>query len=652
MPKRSVAQQLQAVVGALPQGEVREGQLQMAEVIASTLAAGTHVAVTAGTGTGKSFGYLVPAIMSQRRVLVATATKALQDQLANKDLGLVAQGLKPQQEVRWAVLKGRSNYLCRQRIAEMRSGAQGSLEDLLPTEREGLASQPGSVGEQVARLVEWSSATKTGDRAELDFEPQPRAWSAVSVGSDECPGMHRCPEGADCFTELARAKAALADVVVVNLHLLGAHLRSGGAVLPEFEALVVDEAHELEDVLASSLGIEVSPGRLRALAAMARSVLPGSADAVEGVMAAAIRVEESLLPLRDKRLPVGLGSVAEAARLAVNRLVALERQLRAAGQDGDGATAAADKPPRDGTSEQGQGALRSLLAVERCREELDSLLIAGAEEVVWVTGGDRPALRSAPLDVSSVVRAQLFEHVPVVMTSATLPPGLPQRLGAPPEDVTELDVGSPFDYKSNALLYCATDIGDRRREGAEAAIHEEMEQLVRAAGGRTLGLFTSYRAMTAAADALRDRIEWPIHTQGDLPKPALLQAFATEEAACLFATMGFWQGVDVPGPTLSLVVIDRLPFPRPDDPLMSARRDAAGGQGFRAVDLPRAATLLAQGAGRLIRTADDRGVVAVLDSRLAIASYAGYLLKALPPMRRTRDRQVAVQFLRDLHAGQ
>jgi ATP-dependent DNA helicase DinG len=223
-------------------------------------------------------------------------------------------------------------------------------------------------------------------------------------------------------------------------------------------------------------------------------------------------------------------------------------------------------------------------------------------------------------------------------------------LGAPADTVTELDVGSPFDYAGHGLLYCATRLPDRRRPAAEPAIHDELEALVQAAGGRTLGLFTSYRAMQAATEALRPRIPWPVHMQGDLPKPALLQAFISEEAACLFATMGFWQGVDVPGATLSLVVIDRLPFPRPDEPLMAARREAAGAMGFRLVDLPRAATLLAQGAGRLIRTETDRGVVAVLDPRLATASYSSYFVKALPPMRRTRERTEAVAFLKAMHA--
>ena len=657
MPESSIAELLGKVVALLPAGEVRDGQRKMAETVAQALAAGKHVAVTAGTGTGKSFAYLVPAVASGKRVVIATATKALQDQLALNDLPRVAEGLKLGHKWRWAVLKGRSNYVCRQRLAEMDEfGHQETLEE------SGLAKpRAGSLGEQVVRLVEWSERSPSGDRSELDFEPQPRAWAAVSVSADECPGAHRCPSGSDCFAELARAKAAQADVVVVNLHLLGADLRSGGSVLPEHDALIIDEAHELEDVLAASLGVDVSPGRLRAIATSARAALPASSErrsgpasgrgptssqpaTVEDVMGAAIRLEEALTRYKDQRLPAGLGDdVGEAAKLAVARLARLESELR---------KAATPDPAKPGDSEPAQRALRSLLAVERCREELESCLTADGDEVVWVAGGERPSLRSAPLDVSRILSAQVFETMPTVLTSATLPPGVAVRLGAPAADVTEIDVGSPFDYQRNALLYCAARLPDRRRPGAEAAIHVELDELIRAAGGRTLALFTSYRAMTAAAEALRPSIPWPIHVQGDLPKPALLQAFSDEHSACLFATMGFCRGVDVPGPTLSLVVIDRLPFPRPDDPLMSARRDAAGAMGFRAVDLPRAATLLAQGAGRLVRTATDRGVVAVLDSRLATASYSGYLVKALPPMRRTKSRAEAVEFLRAIHEAE
>jgi ATP-dependent DNA helicase DinG len=654
----------------------------MAEAVAECLASGTgsprHLAVTAGTGTGKSFAYLVPAVTSGTCVVVATATKALQDQLANKDLPLVAANVKAGRPIRWAVLKGRSNYVCRQRLVEMeQAGQQASLDGVGPDRLHG------SLGDEVARLVAWSEATVSGDRAELDFEPRPAAWSAVSVGADECPGAHRCPSGADCFTEAARARASVADVVVVNLHLLGADLRSGGAVLPEHGALVVDEAHELEDVLAACLGVDVSAGRLRGIAVGARAALEaadaggagraasrrarsaggGPGEAAEAVLAVATRFEQALATAKDQRLPPGLGEeVGDAVALTVSRLVQLERELRAVSSPAASSAAAAGAGEQNGSPGDGaQRALRALLGVERCREELESCLLAGTEsdsehphpiteEVVWVSGGDRQSLRSAPLDVSALLAVRVFNEMPVVLTSATLPPGLAQRLGAPPASVTELDVGSPFDYANNGLVYCATRLPDRRRPDAEAAIHDELEALVQAAGGRTLGLFTSYRAMQAATEALRPRIPWPVHMQGDLPKAALLRAFSTEEAACLFATMGFWQGVDVPGATLSLVVIDRLPFPRPDEPLMAARREAAGAMGFRLVDLPRAATLLAQGAGRLIRTETDRGVVAVLDPRLATASYSGYLVKALPPMRRTKQRQEAIDFLQAMRA--
>ncbi len=678
----TVTDQLARVVAELPGGQVRPGQQAMAEAVAQCLSAlkpeqdapgavqrvdPCHVAVAAvaaGTGTGKSFAYLVPAVLSRKCVVVATATKALQDQLATKDLPLLARAMKLGRPLRWAVLKGRGNYVCRQRLAEIeQAGRQAHLEGLDETGARGGARA--SLADEVARLVRWSQKTESGDRAELDFEPHRTAWSAVSVGSDECPGAHRCPSGSDCFAERARTKAEEADVVVVNLHLLGADLRSGGAVLPPHGALIVDEAHQLEDVVAECVGADVSPGRIRRLASAARQALdvaggagsnaprraargtvPDQPDSpagpVEALLKAAARFEAVLATSPDRRLPPGLGDdIGGAVALVVSCLAQLERELRRS-------SSSADPPGSSASVDASQRALRALLAVERCREELESCVSAGRssfDEVVWVTGGEHQSLRSAPLDVSSLLSRQLFAEMPVVLTSATLAPGLARRLGASPDRVTELDVGSPFDYANHGLLYCAVQLPDRRQAGWEDAVHDELEALIVAAGGRTLALFTSYRAMEAAAAELKDRVPWPVHVQGDLPKPALLRAFSSEDSACLFATMGFWQGVDVPGPTLSLVVIDRLPFPRPDEPLLAARREAAGAMGFRVVDLPRAATLLAQGAGRLIRTETDRGVVAVLDRRLATAGYSGYFVKALPPMRRTRDRAEALAFL-------
>jgi ATP-dependent DNA helicase DinG len=684
----SVAELLRRVVATLPAGEVREGQVEMAEAVAKVLASGGHVAVAAGTGTGKSLAYLVPAVSSHKRVVVATATKALQDQLANKDLPLIARGLG--QPVKWAVLKGRSNYLCRQRLYELeRLGEQQQLDapfaealdvpldveafgaDLSEAGRGARQSSSAravaarQIGEEVRRLAAWAGSTASGDRAELEFEPSIPAWSSVSVTADECPGARRCPSASECFAESARARAAAADIVVVNLHLLGADLRCGGEVLPEHDALVVDEAHELEDVLAASLGVDVSPGRLRALASSARGALTAAgrraqrgddtapARAVESVLGVAARFEELLAEGEDRRLPPGLGGeIGEQVTLMVDRLERLGVELRRAsdasggpggvgGQGGAGAALGGDAAQR---------CLRALLGVDRCREELAACISAGGDEVVWVTGGIRPAMHSAPLDVSETMSAQVFSAMPVVLTSATLPRGLAVRMGAPSDSTAELDVGSPFAYKAHGLLYCAASLPDRRRPEAEPAIHDEIEALVLAAGGRTLALFTSRRAMTLAAEVLAGRLPWPVLVQGELPKAALLEALSSQSAACLFATMSFWQGVDVPGPALTLVIIDRIPFPRPDDPLMAARREAAGRAGFQQVDLPRAATLLAQGAGRLIRTATDRGVVAVLDPRLAKASYGPTLVKALPPMRRTRDRAEAEAFLRGIHA--
>lgn len=639
-----MAASLARVVAELPSGEVRTGQLEMAEAVAAAIGSGgpsgiSHLSVAAGTGTGKSLAYLVPSVLSGKRVVVATATKALQDQLAHKDLPLVAAGLKTR--FSWAVLKGRSNYLCRQRLVEMERFGEQAKIDLAGGG--GPAERGGAIGEEVARLVAWAEETASGDRAELDFEPQAAAWASVSVSAEECPGAQRCPSGGECFAERARRLAEQAAVVVVNHHLLGADLRSEGAVLPEHDALVADEAHELEDTLAASLGVELGAGRVRGVAAAARASLgsSGAGRAVDDVLEAATRFDLVLREAAEVRLPAGLGGeLAPVARLLASRLSRLESQLRQAGGTAGPA------------SEPAQRALRSLLAVERCRVELESCLSAGDETVAWVAGGERRSLRAVPLDVRRQLFELVFSRLPVVLTSATLPPGLAVRLGAEASKVREIDVGSPFDFQRNGLIYCAARLPDRRRPGAEAALHDELEALVLAAGGRTLALFTSYRSLKAAADALRPRVPWPVHVQGDLPKRALVAAFAGEEESCLFATMGFWQGLDVPGATLSLVVIDKIPFPRPDHPLFAARREAAGAQGFRLVDLPRAATLLTQGAGRLIRTAEDRGVVAVLDPRLATASYSGYLVKALPKMRRTKDREVALAFLTSLTAGQ
>jgi ATP-dependent DNA helicase DinG len=602
---------LERVTAALPDAEERPGQHQMAKAVAGGIVAGRHVIVQAGTGTGKSLAYLVPAILSGRRVVVSTATKALQDQLAGKDLPFLTEHLG--QPFEFAVLKGRSNYLCRQRAREVSDGDdQLTIDDL--------ADDVGTLGKEIVRLVEWGRTSETGDRADLPFEPRPKAWSAVSVSAMECPGAIKCPSGDECFAEAARVRAEGAEVVVVNTHLYGAHLASGGHVLPEHDVVVFDEAHELEDIAASSLGIEIGSGRMRALARGARRLISEQAvaDDVEG---AGDLFDAALERAGDRRLPHGLtDELGMALELVSQRVANVTSALRKAETE-DAAKA------------------RWLQAAGHLYGDIAFLQAAGEDDVIWVDGpSHNRVLKMAPVDVSEKLATALWSGVSSVLTSATIPPRLGIRLGLPPAEVDELDVGSPFDFKTNALLYCARHLPDPRQPAYEAAMHDELEALIKAAGGRTLALFTSWRAMRAAHEALEERLPFTLLTQSDLPKPLLVAAFTDDETSCLFATMGFWQGVDVPGPSLSMVVIDKIPFPRPDEPLVQARRDKAGAAAFRLVDLPRAATLLAQGAGRLIRTATDRGVVAVLDPRLSRANYAFELVRALPPMTRTRDR--------------
>jgi ATP-dependent DNA helicase DinG len=656
---------LRRAAGALPGGgESRTGQVEMAAAVARAIESGRSLVVQAGTGTGKSLAYLVPAVLAGVPVVVATATKALQDQLATKDLPLLADTVEG--GFSFAVLKGRSNYLCLQRVAEM--GGAGQVLELLPASADPPdADDPlrprseedpgtGTIAEQVTRLVRWSRSTATGDRAELDFEPHFRAWAAVSTTARECPGPFRCPSGHECFAEEARARAAAADVVVVNTHLYGAHLASGGAVLPPHAVVVLDEAHAVEEVMTDSLGVEIGPGRFRALAAAARPLLhgagPGTSDAADPVAELATLFAHALEPFAGRRVPAGAitggapdgepaghegPSLAEVVTLALGRLTTLSEALRAAERADDEA--------------QGTRHDRVLLAAGHLAADLTRLIELGDDEVAWVeAGAGSPSLRVSPIDVGPILSERLWESVTGVLTSATLPVGIAARLGLPESETDLLDVGSPFDYKRHALLYVAQSLPDRRRPESEPALHAELELLIEAAGGRTLALFTSWRAMRAAAEAVASRLPFPILTQSDLPKPALIEAFREQEEACLFATLGFFQGVDLPGRTLSLVTIDRIPFPRPDDPVLEARRERAGWEAFSLVDLPRAGTLLAQGAGRLIRSAADRGVVAVLDSRLATARYRATLLARVPPMRRTVDRDEVTAFLRAIAA--
>jgi len=618
-------------------GDHRPGQEEMALAVAAALHDRHHLIVQAGTGTGKSLGYLVPALLSGSRVVVATATKALQDQLATRDLPMLQEHLGVPFE--FAVLKGRSNYLCLQRAREVAGGGDqldlSGASDAPGTD----GAELGSFGREVRRLIEWAAqatGTGTGDRADLDFEPRPRAWAMVSVAATECPGAAKCPSGDICFAEAARRRAAHADVVVVNTHLYATHLAAGGALLPPHDVVIFDEAHELEDVASASLGLELGGGRFHALARTARPLID-AANVLDALDDSGTALAAAFEPLRGQRLGRPLDAeLQRVVALARERISRLTAQLRTS--DGDQA--------RKARAQQAAGHLAG---------DLDQILALPESQVAWVEGpAHAPLLKVAPIDIGPLLRTLLWEgeDAPTaVLTSATIPPRLAQRVGLPPDSWEDLDVGSPFDYPNQALLYCALHLPDPRTPAYEPAMHAELEALIKAAGGRTMALFTSWRAMEAAAAALEPRLPWEVLTQSDLPKPALVSRFSEDEHSCLFATLGFWQGVDIPGPTLSLVTIDRIPFPRPDEPLLQARRERLGRDAFSMIDLPRAATLLAQGAGRLIRGPSDRGVVAVLDPRLASARYRWDLVRALPPMRRTRHRAEVVEWLAPLHTG-
>jgi ATP-dependent DNA helicase DinG len=624
----SILDLLDGVTEAIPGAERRTGQREMAERIGLAIRRGSPLVVRAGTGTGKTLAYLVPAIESGRTTIVVTATKALQDQLAHKDLPFLELHLEPLlgRPFSWAVLKGRSNYICMQRLDEIAATKAG---DRVQLSLEGLDD---SGRAEVDRLVAWTTETITGDLTELDWAPSDRTVSAVTVDSDECPGASRCPRGTSCFAEAARGRAQTADVIVVNAHLYGLDVGADGAILGDHEVVIFDEAHVIEDVMSDTVGVELTSGRLNRVATVVRRIvvdpdldaeLSGLGDDLAEILA---RYPGEQVPTP---LPTDLNEVIASIRDTNSRALDLVGKLKIDDEDAK------------------QRRLRAQVALGRVVDTTDRFLSPGAQDVTFVSGAPGSLrLELAPLDVGPTLADGIWSKRTAVLTSATVPRNLAERIGLEGADL--VDVGSPFDYEEQALLYCAMHLPPPNDPAFRSGVHDELTQLMTAAGGRTLALFTSWSAMDEAAAALRERVPFRILTQRDMPKPALLHTFATDEDTCLFATAGLFQGVDVPGRTLSLVVIDRIPFPRPDDPLLTARRDLLGPRAFAEIDLPRAATMLAQASGRLIRTDTDRGVVAVMDRRLGAARYRWEIIAALPPMRRTRDRAEAIDLLRSI----
>ncbi|WP_267243763.1 ATP-dependent DNA helicase [Streptomyces sp. PR69] len=637
MTKPSLSELLHAAVTAVG-GTERPGQAAMADAVAEAIDDGSHLLVQAGTGTGKSLGYLVPALAHGEKVVVATATLALQRQLVERDLPRTVDALHPLLRRRpdFAMLKGRSNYLCLHRLHE------GAPQD----EEEGLfdvfesAAPTSRLGQDLLRVRDWADETETGDRDDLTPGVSDRAWSQVSVSSRECLGASKCAYGAECFAEAARERAKLAEVIVTNHALLAIDAIEGAPVLPQHEVLIVDEAHELVSRVTGVATGELTPGQVnRAVRRAAKLVNEKIADQLQTAAEGFERLMELALPGRLEEIPEDLGyalmALRDAARAVISALGATRDQ-----------------------SVQDEDAVRkqALAAVETIHDVSERITQGSEYDVVWYERHDRfgASLRVAPLSVSGLLREKLFAERSVVLTSATLKiggdfNGVGASLGLAPEGAEGegvprwkgVDVGSPFDYPKQGILYVARHLARPARDGERGDMLDELTELIQAAGGRTLGLFSSMRAAQAAAEELRTRIpEYPILLQGEETLGELIKNFAADPQTCLFGTLSLWQGVDVPGASCQLVVMDKIPFPRPDDPLMSARQRAveeAGGNGFMSVAATHAALLMAQGAGRLVRATGDRGVVAVLDQRLATARYGSFLRASLPDFWYTVD---------------
>jgi ATP-dependent DNA helicase DinG len=606
--------------------------------------------VQAGTGTGKSLAYLVPALVHGRKVLVATATLALQRQLVERDLPAVVPALEKQlgRSISYAIYKGVGNYIC---LAKMNSEEPDPDSELL--------LEASFLEKDAKRLHAWARTRDvSGDRDDAP-EVDRRVWAANSLSGRECVGADSCAYGSQCFAAKAKAKAQDADVVVTNHTLLAIEIVDAHPILPERDAVIIDEAHEFMDRTTQAVTEELTSSRVLRAAAMARKYMPGKVS--EGFTNAADSFHDAMndygsdvkgdfsLQGRLKEIPQSLEhpirKIRETATAVAQTLTSDEEIL---------------DPDALAERARVKGAVQEIATIA------GKLLKMGDTHVLWYEP-TFSTLYLAPLSVSHVLRSNLLTQSPVIATSATLTVGngfdaMAKSIGfivgedgdqevkdgdIDPANLQTMDVGSPFDFANQGMLYLPKHLPEPTRDGTSPQVLEELGELIDAAGGRTLALFSSWRGVEAADLHLRNVLkERPIsiitQKRGDAVAP-LVERFARDETSVLLGTMSLWQGVDVPGNSCILVVIDRLPFPRPDEPVLAARSalaDNSGGSGFMQVSVPRAALLLAQGAGRLIRSIDDRGVVAIMDSRIVTKRYGNVLLNSMPPLWRTNDKEV------------
>jgi ATP-dependent DNA helicase DinG len=631
----------------------------MAQEVFNALEKRNHLIVQAGTGTGKSLAYLVPSLMRNKPVLIATATLALQRQLVERDLPKVVPSLAQAlgREISYAVYKGKGNYLCLQK-----------MNTSLPDPDGDLLLEIGTLSAEAKKLREWAETPGvSGDKDDAPVVDR-RVWAAHSVSGRECIGAEVCVFGDKCFSEKAKQKAGTADIVVTNHTLLAIEIVDKHPILPDRDAIILDEGHEFADRTTQAVTEELTANMANRAAAMARRHTPGVesdkltdacnnlADSIEDFQIMAKVSDDDSVGGRIEELPTMVFHSLTAIRESAYNYLAL---------------LASDNEATDGDLLAERARVKG--AVTEVHTTAGKLLKAGEKDVMWFDPAVG-ALRLAPLSVSQVLRSNMLTQTPVIVTSATLTVGggfdaIANAIGflpkieessseqIDPENFIALDVGSPFDFATQGMLYLPTSLPEPGRDGPSSELLNELADLIEAAGGRTLALFSSWRGVEAADAYLRkylaERKDIKIITQrkGD-SVGVLVDQFASDHKSILIGTISLWQGVDVPGASCSLVVIDRIPFPRPDDPVMSARAakvDAAGGSGFMQVSVPKAALLLAQGAGRLIRSMEDKGVVAILDTRITSKRYGSVLLRSMPPFWRTNDKAIVLDSLKRLN---
>lgn len=615
--------------------EYRAAQLEMAELVHDAFETHHHAIVEAGTGTGKTLAYLIPAICSGRRVVISTATKSLQEQLYQKDIPFLQKHFAPNLKV--AVMKGRSNFLCISKLNQMQDQALlKGIEEI----------------DYLRQIKDWAKLTETGDRAELTFLPDDsELWGRLDARRDTCTGQ-KCPSFNPCFLTGMHQRAKEADLIIVNHHLFFADLAlkqdDFGSILPEYSAVVFDEAHEMEDVASEYFGRQISNFRFEELARDTDQTLRLLHLGTPSLLRKTQRIRErnraffELFPPREGRFSFSrhereafLEQNRETYDALVSALKSLETDL----------AAQTNKP-----EELTRMARRSF----ELRQELAFLFESNEKNFVyWYERRNKGVfLTATPIDVSQILRQRLFEQFDtVILTSATLTVGgrfdyIRQRLGI--DHAKERTLPPEFDYPQQALLYLPRKMPDVRDAGFSAKAADEIVQLLEHSQGRAFCLFTSYSQMNELYERVRSRVSFPVLLQGTAPRSALLERFKNTEAAVLFATASFWQGVDVPGEQLSCVIVDRLPFAVPSDPIVAARVQSLqedGRNAFAEFQVPQAVLSLKQGFGRLIRTKTDRGVLALLDTRIQRMPYGKIFLESLPRYRVTYEQSDVARFL-------